>query len=93
MILSKRRLLAASALTLIAAAAAMGGQALAGPKDGTASAKGLGPKGVRVLSVAPGWIYTTAAEAMVKRIAEHGGISEEAARQQIAHIDAPSPRP
>ena len=45
--------------------------------------KELGPKGVRVVSVAPGWIYTTAAEAMVKRIAEHGGISEEAARQQI----------
>src|SRR6266576_58625 len=42
-ILSKRRLLTAGALTVIAAAAAMGSQALAGSKDGTASAKGLGP--------------------------------------------------
>ena len=42
-ILSKRRLLVAAALTVIAAAAAMGSQALAGSKDGTASAKGLGP--------------------------------------------------
>ena len=40
---SKRRLLTAGALTVIAAAAAMGSQALAGSKDGTASAKGLGP--------------------------------------------------
>ncbi len=42
-IFSKRRLLAAAALTVTAGAAAMGGQALAGSKDGTASAKGLGP--------------------------------------------------
>jgi hypothetical protein len=41
--LSKRRLLTAVALTAIAAAAAMGSQAFAGAKDGTASAKGLGP--------------------------------------------------
>ncbi len=45
--------------------------------------KELGPKGVRVVSVAPGWIYTTAADAMVKRIAAHGGFDEETARQQI----------
>lgn len=45
--------------------------------------KELGPKGVRVLSVAPGWIYTSAAEALVKRIADQGGIGEDAARQQI----------
>jgi hypothetical protein len=42
-VLSKRWLLGAVALTAIAAAAAMGSQALAGPKDGSASAKGLGP--------------------------------------------------
>jgi hypothetical protein len=42
-VLSKRWLLGAGALTAIAAAAAMGSQALAGPKDGSASAKGLGP--------------------------------------------------
>src|SRR5262245_63638678 len=42
-VLSKRWLSGAVALTAIAAAAAMGSQALAGPKDGSASAKGLGP--------------------------------------------------
>jgi hypothetical protein len=42
-IYSKRRLLAAAALTVITTAAAMGGQALAGSRDGTPSAKGLGP--------------------------------------------------
>ena len=42
-VLSKRGLLAATALTAIATAAAMGSQALAGSNEGTASAKGLGP--------------------------------------------------
>jgi hypothetical protein len=42
-IFSKRRLLTAATLTVIAAAAAMGSQAFAGSKDGSASAKGLGP--------------------------------------------------
>jgi hypothetical protein len=41
--LSKRGLLAAATLVIIAAAAAMGSQALAGSKDGSASAGGLGP--------------------------------------------------
>jgi NAD(P)-dependent dehydrogenase (short-subunit alcohol dehydrogenase family) len=48
-----------------------------------ALSKELGPKGVRVVSVSPGWIYTTASQAMVSRIAESGGIDEEAARQSI----------
>ena len=42
--LSKRRLLlAAVTLGIVAAVAAMGSQALAGSKDGSASAQGLGP--------------------------------------------------
>ena len=42
-VLSKRRLLGAATLVVIAAAAAMASQALAGSKDGSQSAKGLGP--------------------------------------------------
>ena len=42
-VLSKRWLLGSATLVIVAAAAAMGSQALAGPKGGTASAKGLGP--------------------------------------------------
>jgi NAD(P)-dependent dehydrogenase (short-subunit alcohol dehydrogenase family) len=48
-----------------------------------ALSKELGPKGIRVVSVSPGWIYTEAAHAMVSRIATHGGIGEDAARQSI----------
>ena len=42
-VLSKRGLLGAAALIIVAAAAVTGGVAIAGSKDGTASAKGLGP--------------------------------------------------
>src|SRR3954447_12344373 len=42
-VLSKRSLFGAATLALVAVATAMGSQALAGSKDGTASAKGLGP--------------------------------------------------
>ena len=38
-----------------------------------ALSKEVGPKGIRVTSVSPGWIYTTAAQALVKRLADHGG--------------------
>ena len=48
-----------------------------------ALSKELGPKGVRVTSVSPGWIYTTASEALVQRLAESGGTDEETARQGI----------
>jgi NAD(P)-dependent dehydrogenase (short-subunit alcohol dehydrogenase family) len=48
-----------------------------------ALSKELGPKGLRVNVVSPGWIYTDAAVAMVKRIAVTSGSSEEAARQSV----------
>ncbi|MEZ5326999.1 MAG: SDR family oxidoreductase [Verrucomicrobiales bacterium] len=48
-----------------------------------ALSKEIGPKGVRVTSISPGWIYTDAAQEMVKRIAKDGKISEAEARQSI----------
>ena len=45
--------------------------------------KEVGPKGIRVNSIAPGWIYTDAAKAMVSRIAKGGNMTEDAARQSI----------
>jgi NAD(P)-dependent dehydrogenase (short-subunit alcohol dehydrogenase family) len=43
----------------------------------------VSPKGVRVLTVSPGWIKTTAAIRMVKRISESSGSSIEAAEKSI----------
>lgn len=76
----QRRLPLAESTTAYAAAKA----ALAAYSK--ALSKELGPKGIRVNTVAPGWINTTSAEVMVARLAEHAGSDEATARQGI--IDA-----
>jgi NAD(P)-dependent dehydrogenase (short-subunit alcohol dehydrogenase family) len=43
----------------------------------------VSPKGVRVLTVSPGWIKTTAAIAMMKRIAESSSTTVEEATQSV----------
>jgi len=43
----------------------------------------VSPKGVRVLTVSPGWIMTTAAKRMMERLAVSGNISVEQATQSV----------
>jgi len=43
----------------------------------------VGPKGVRVLTVSPGWIKTTASDRMMERIAESSNISIESAVKSV----------
>jgi NAD(P)-dependent dehydrogenase (short-subunit alcohol dehydrogenase family) len=43
----------------------------------------VGPKGVRVIMISPGFIETSGARGMIMQLAQSSGIDENAARQQI----------
>src|SRR5437870_6103847 len=45
--------------------------------------KEVGPKGIRVLRVSPGWVETEAAVGLAKRLAEHAGTDYEGGKQII----------
>jgi len=43
----------------------------------------VGPKGVRVIRVSPGWVETSAATSLVERLASDAGTDEQTARQNL----------
>jgi NAD(P)-dependent dehydrogenase (short-subunit alcohol dehydrogenase family) len=45
--------------------------------------KEVGPKGIRVVRVSPGWVETGAATALIERLASEAGIDEAAARRRL----------